>query len=226
MAVVGSRVVIETEYQTRDFAPIDKLLGVLAKVDNADAALPAKAQIRQHVLDAMGAGNARVFDAFAGEGKLYRRVWRQAASYVGCDLKRVRDERLMYAADSRHVMRALPLQEFSIFDFEAYGSPWEHVIILCVRRRLQFGERLRPSPHRGLLVETPIWRVSRRLTRACRFSTVEFRRAGKKVWLHPRSRLGSDRGTVGRRIIKRWEATGKTGANVHYAGVILQHPLS
>jgi hypothetical protein len=48
----------------------------------------------------------------------------------------------MYAADSRPLMRALPLQEFSIFDFDTYGSPWAHVIILCVRRRLQPGERL------------------------------------------------------------------------------------
>jgi len=39
-------------------------------------------------------------------------------------------------------MRALPLQEFSIFDFDAYGSPWEHAIILCARRRVQPGERL------------------------------------------------------------------------------------
>jgi len=39
-------------------------------------------------------------------------------------------------------MRALPLQEFSIFDFDAYGSPWEHVIILCARRQVQPGERL------------------------------------------------------------------------------------
>jgi hypothetical protein len=36
----------------------------------------------------------------------------------------------MYAADSRPLMRALPLQEFSIFDFDTYGSPWAHVIIL------------------------------------------------------------------------------------------------
>jgi hypothetical protein len=28
----------------------------------------------------------------------------------------------MYAADSRPLMRALPLQEFSIFDFDTYGS--------------------------------------------------------------------------------------------------------
>jgi hypothetical protein len=63
-------------------------LGRTSKVDNTSAALPAKVQIRRLVLlDAIGAERAHVFDVFAG-GVLYRRVWHQAANYVGCDLKR------------------------------------------------------------------------------------------------------------------------------------------
>ena len=94
----------------------------LGKTNNNPAARAAKIEIRRQVLAAIGAGNAAVFDAFAGEGELYREVWAAAASYVGCDLEWYRDERLVYVADNRRVMRAIDLVAFNLFDFDSAGA--------------------------------------------------------------------------------------------------------
>jgi hypothetical protein len=116
--------------------------GLRQRVANNPAALAAKVEIRSNVLNAIGADKARVFDAFAGEGQLYSRVWSKAQRYVGCDLKWYRDGRELYVGDSRNVMRAIDLAPFNVFDFDSHGSPWEHVLILCARRLVTAGEQI------------------------------------------------------------------------------------
>jgi hypothetical protein len=197
-------------------------LGVPTKVDNAGAALPAKVQIRQHVLAAIGADNARVFDAFAGEGQLYRRVWHQAAGYVGCDRNWLRDERLMYAADSRRVMRALPLQEFSIFDFDAYGSPWEHVVILCARCRLQPGQRFGLILTEGSGLNLKFGAMPSALAQLAGLRAMPGLNRERAYGALLDRALAAAAGRLGGRIVKRWQATGKTGAQVHYIGLVLE----
>ncbi|WP_028167570.1 hypothetical protein [Bradyrhizobium elkanii] len=113
----------------------------VAKVTNHRHGKPAKVLIRRNVLEAVGR-DVEVFDAFAGSGEMYREVWRQAAGYVGCDQKWFRDERCAYVADNRRVLRAIDLAPFSIFDFDAFGSPWEQMLIVAARRKVAAGERL------------------------------------------------------------------------------------
>ena len=197
-------------------------LGVTRKVDNANAALPAKVQIRQFVLDTVGADQARVFAAFAGEGQIYRKVWHQAAFYIGCDLHWKRDERLMYAADSRRVMRALPLQAFSIFDFDAYGSPWEHVVILCARRRLALGERLGLVLTEGSGLNLKFGGLPTALGQLAGLHAMP---GLNRDWAYRAlldRALGMAALRMGGRIVKRWQATGKTGAQVNYIGLVLE----
>src|SRR5437764_15324750 len=116
--------------------------GTSRKTDNAPAAHRAKAGIRQAVLGAVGADQARVFDAFAGEGKMFAQVWHQAGrGYTGCDRKFYRgDPRRAFVADNRRVMRAIDLTQFNILDADAYGSPWEQLIIWAARRKVAPGE--------------------------------------------------------------------------------------
>lgn len=102
----------------------------------------AKVEMRRRVLAAIGADQARVFDAFAGTGEMYREVWRAASAYVGCDLEWFRDARPAYVADNLRVMRALDLAEFNVFDLDAFGSPWEQALILAARRTVAPGERI------------------------------------------------------------------------------------
>ena len=76
------------------------------KTDNAPAARAAKLEIRRNVMAAIGAP-VHVFDAFAGTGELHRAVWKDAASYVGCDKRYLPDGRKMFVADNRRVLRAI-----------------------------------------------------------------------------------------------------------------------
>jgi hypothetical protein len=124
--------------------PCEKINGwAIRQKDSDPGAIRAKVQIRTAVLDGIGADEARVFDAFAGEGTMYREVWKNAASYVGCDLEKfVRDERVAYVADNRRVMRCIDIGAFNVFDFDAYGSPWEQVYLMIKRRQVAPGERI------------------------------------------------------------------------------------
>lgn len=110
------------------------------KTNNHPKSMAAKIALRRNVLD--GINHARVFDAFAGSGKMYREVWHKAAAYTGCDLKWFRDERSVFVAKCQRVMRCIDLGEFNIFDFDAYGSPWLQVQILAARRRLAPDEKI------------------------------------------------------------------------------------
>jgi hypothetical protein len=107
--------------------------GLGVKTDNNPQARRAKIAIRQNVLDAIGR-KAGVLDDFAGSGDMYSSVWKNAGHYVGCDLKPQTDSRLMFCADNTRVLRAIDLSRFSIFDFDAYGSPWVRAVILADRR--------------------------------------------------------------------------------------------
>lgn len=110
------------------------------KTDNHRQSARAKVDMRRHLLVAIT--QPRVFDAFAGAGKMHREVWHQADTYTGCDIKWYRDARHVFVAKNQRVLRAIDLAEFNVFDFDAYGSPWEQVTILAARRRLLPGERI------------------------------------------------------------------------------------
>lgn len=111
-----------------------------AQLHNAPSAKKAKIEMRMRVLDAVRP--ARVFDAFCGRGEMHRAVWRMAETYVGCDLSwSTEDSRRRFVADNRRVLRAVDLSEYNVFDFDAFGSPWEQMLILAARRRWAPGER-------------------------------------------------------------------------------------
>lgn len=118
-----------------------KLAGA-AKQDSSPSAVRAKATIRHNVLTAIGAERAHVFDGFAGSGHMFGLVWRHAASCTGCDKRFFRDGRVAFVADNVRVLRAIDLGRFNVFDFDAYGSPWEQITIVLARRRLQTGESI------------------------------------------------------------------------------------
>lgn len=110
------------------------------KVDTHPESAAEKQMLRDLVL---GQVNRPVFDAFAGSGEMYRRVWHKAPGYVGCDLKWFReDPRLAFVADNRRVLRCVDLLPFGIFDLDAYGSPWEQAVIIAARRPVKPGERI------------------------------------------------------------------------------------
>lgn len=111
------------------------------KAHNSPASLAAKLELRTNVLSEVTP--AHVFDAFCGpDGMQWQGAWKHAASYVGCDTDfKLGDPRRRYVGDSRRVMRCIDLAPFNVFDFDAFGSPWEWLIILAARRIWAPGER-------------------------------------------------------------------------------------
>jgi hypothetical protein len=110
------------------------------KIDNHEASRADKVDLRRRVLDAVG---GRVLDCYAGTGQMFKEVWcRAAGGYEGIDIRYLPDEREAFVADNKRVLRNIDLTPFSIFDIDAYGSPWEVVIIICARRKVAPGERV------------------------------------------------------------------------------------
>jgi hypothetical protein len=197
-------------------------------IPNAHHGRKAKIEIRRHVLDAVGADRAVVFDAFAGAGEMWHEVWRHAADYIGCDEKWHNDGRCCYAADNRRVMRCLPLARFTVFDFDAFGSPWEQALILGARRELRPGERI------GLAMTEGTWTSTRLVVGG---SGPRFLRMAAHVNMIWRDSPGMATQVmhddlIGRalrnvaaqmkgRIVQEWRAVGVTGARMRYLGVVI-----
>lgn len=110
------------------------------KTDNARGAHGAKLELRRNVLQAVRPSS--VFDAFCGTGEMWRGAWSKADRYIGCDERAwsTDDEVPRFVADNRLVLRSIDLRQFNVFDFDAYGSPWEQLLILAARRRWMRGE--------------------------------------------------------------------------------------
>lgn len=196
-----------------------KLANTLPR-DNSPSATRAKIVIRRNVLDAIGAEHAHVFDAFAGSGHMHAAVWSAAASYVGCDEKFFRDDRLAYVADNCRVMRAIDLAPFNVFDFDAYGSPWEQVLILIARRPLTAGERFGVVLTDGQGLNMRMGATSTAFAKVAGIRAVLAGMGAERDHLIDRAvgRLGW---LMGAKIERRWEAHGKFGSAMRYIGLIL-----
>lgn len=119
----------------------ETLLAKPKKTAHKPIALAAKIEIRQLILADIGAeGPVGVFDAFAGDGQMFKSVWHEAASYCGCDLEFYRDGPMAYVADNRRLLRNIDLTPWNLFDLDAWGSPWEQLAIIADRRRHRPGE--------------------------------------------------------------------------------------
>jgi hypothetical protein len=191
------------------------------KTDNHPMARKAKIIVRQNVLDAIGK-KAAVFDAFAGSGDMYSAVWKSAARYVGCDLKPQSDGRLMFCADNRRVLRAIDLSAFSIFDFDAYGSPWDQGVILADRRQVK------PRENIGLVL-TEGAGLKYRFNSVSHAVSILTGIRGGEVGLGRRMGDVIDRAIAGLAkrmnctIEKRWQADRNTGTiPMRYIGLVLK----
>jgi hypothetical protein len=191
------------------------------KRDNSRAAEVAKVRIREMVLAAIGAEQAAVFDAFAGEGRMYHEVWHQAASYCGCDKDWFRDDpRMAFVADNRRVMRAIDLNRFNIFDFDAHGSPWEQLYILAARRPLMQDERLGLVITEGTGLKMNMGGASKALAKLARIKTHLPGMGAARDRLIEVA-LGRILAMMRAKVERRWQADGDKGSRVAYMGLVL-----
>ncbi len=191
----------------------------VGKVNNHAVAGKAKALLRLNVLGEIE--RAVVFDAFAGSGEMFRQVWHQAAGYVGCDTTWYRDERRVFVADNRRVLRAIDLAPFNVFDLDSYGSPWEQAIIIAARRPVQRGERigLVLTEGSGLKLKLGGYPAALRLLAGLRGAPAGGARGQDE--LTDRAIAGLCR-RMGAQVLRRWQARGKTGAGVRYIGLVIE----
>ena len=191
------------------------------KTDNAHGSMGDKVAIRREVMQSVSA--PCVFDAFAGSGVLYRSVWRDAVSYVGCDLRYFRDDRTAYVADNRRVMRAVDLRQFNVFDLDSYGSPWEQVLILITRRQVVMGERIGLVLTEGSRMKATFGQLP---TLLADFAGLSGRVPGAHMDMHgivDRAIVGMCR-RWGVRIVKQWRAESHAmgSARPIYIGLVLE----
>ena len=190
------------------------------KTNNHPKSAAAKIALRRHLLDAIPDG--RVFDAFAGSGKMYRAVWSQAAGYVGCDLKWFRDERSVFVAKCQRVMRAIDLNEFSIFDLDAYGSPWLQVQILAARRRLAPGERIGLALTDGSGLKLKMGQCPKALAQLCKLENATIPGINRVHGLLIDQALAEVCRLMGARIVARWEHDRPGTSEMKYLSLVLE----
>lgn len=190
------------------------------KTNNHSAATGAKIELRRKIMTCFGE-NARVFDAFAGSGMMYRHVWKSAAHYVGCDLRWYMDDRTAYAADNRRVLRCLDLAQFNVFDFDAYGSPWEQCCILARRRRVERGELIGVLLTDGSGLNMKMGGMPLALKEICGFEGKISGASGQQGEIINMAISGLAE-KMRCEVLERWQAKGKTGAGVIYTALVLQ----
>lgn len=191
------------------------------KTNSHPAAAKAKADLRRNVLAEIGAGNAHVFDAFAGNGVMYEAVWREASSYAGCDLVWYRDHRLAYVADNRRVLRSVDLAQFNIFDLDAYGSPWEQALIVADRREVSPGERIGILLTEGSGLNMKLGGMPIALRKMAGLTKSFVGASKQQDFIIDRAITGLCQ-RMKARLIRRWQAIGKTGASMRYIGLVLE----
>jgi len=189
----------------------------VTKIENHDASLADKIEIRERVLAAVG---GRVFDAYAGGGTMYAAVWRKAEGYEGCDERRFVDERVMFCADCRRVMRNVDLSPFSIFDFDSFGSPWEPCIILAARRKVAPGERVGIVLTEGSGLKLKFGQLPGALSYLAGMKDRQagLIRGGKEIAARALAALAR---RMNCRIEKTWRAERLAGSAMLYFGVVL-----
>lgn len=211
--------------KTKPKARFADRLGVVRKVDNHDASRADKVDLRQKVLAGVGPEVARVFDAFAGTGQMHAEVWRRAEKgYVGCDIRHFpeeRSDRLMFVGECTRVMRNIDLQQFNIFDFDAYGSPWTACIILAARRKVAPGEKLGLCITEGSGLNLKFGGMSNSLSQlaSMRNKTAGMNRGGKEIASRAIVSLAK---RMGCKVTATWRAERPQGSQMLYFGVVME----
>jgi hypothetical protein len=189
--------------------------------DSHHARRRAKIELRKAVLAEIGADRADVFDAFAGMGEMYRAAWSGAASYVGCDTRWCDDDRLAFVADNRRVLRCIDLSPFTVFDLDAYGSPWEQALIIAARRRTVPGERLGLVLTEGSGLNLRMGGMPAALRIVAELSGIPAAGKDGRAELLERAIAGLCK-RMGCRLTRRWQADGFGGASVVYVALVLE----
>ena len=76
--------------------------------------------------------NASVLDCFCGNGEMYRRAYEgRVKEYHGLDVEKVHDSNICELKDNLVYIKQNNLNQFNVFDLDAYGSPWKQMYLIA-----------------------------------------------------------------------------------------------
>jgi hypothetical protein len=190
------------------------------KTHNTASAIGAKFELRTNVLEYVRPSH--VFDAYCGhDGEMYKAVWREADSYLGCDTDYVMwDPRHRMVCDNLIALRALDLQRFNVFDCDAFSEPWPVAFLIAARRTWKSGEM-------GAIVLTNGFSIGARFYRP---TSLEWQNA---TGLASQNGLSDQRivhdvcvnewiERSGVRVLKRWIARGMGTSQMLYDSIVFE----
>lgn len=164
----------------------------------------------------------RVFDAFAGAGKMYREVWHQASHYTGCDTKWYRDDRTAFVAKNQRVLRCIDLYQYNIFDLDAYGSPWEQATIIANRRTLLKQERIGLALTDGSGLNLKMGTCQKALAELCHLPDNRIPGLNNVHAVLTERALNELATLMGGQIVKKWEYVRPSVNMMRYSAVVIE----
>ena len=183
--------------------------------------MEAKVAMRQRILEQVKPAN--VLDLFCGHRTLWRQVWQFAENYVGCDARPWElTEPARFVCDNRRLLRCLDLSAFNVFDLDAFGSPWEQVIILAARRKWAAGERGALVVTDGSTLKTRWGQLPRALALLIGVSETKMGATTTGAEEIRRIALAGFARRSGVKILRHWEATGPRPACLYYAAMCFE----
>lgn len=123
-----------------------------------------KVELRRWLVEELG-GEPRILDCFAAAGVMWRKAYDSTSRYLGLDLKPFDDSRRLIQCDSRRYLRhaETDLSKFDLFDLDAFGSPLEHLALVCHRLTVPKGKRVGFALTDGTAFNTKMNAVNRGL---------------------------------------------------------------
>jgi hypothetical protein len=118
-------------------------------------------------------------------------------------------------------MRAIDLSGFNVFDFDAWGSPWSHAIVLAARRKVESGELLGVVLTEGSGLKIKMGGLPLALALLAGVKPTMPRALRAADWFVERAIAELAR-RMRCKVLKWWQARGKTGARMLYIGLVLQ----
>jgi hypothetical protein len=117
-----------------------KRLSVKDFSQNQNTSFQDKVKVRHHVIKSLGLTDPMILDVFAGRGEMWKTAYNKTKNYLGIEQKFLtNDPRRMVFCENTRFLRQADLDEFDLFDLDAWGLPFEQLAIIC--SRLEFTKR-------------------------------------------------------------------------------------
>ena len=187
------------------------------KTDNAK--INAKIDLRNNILNLFE--EKKVLEVFCGSGEMYRDVWHVADSYTGVDIKKQFDERNTICGDALKVVSTIDIDNYNIFDIDAYGSPYE--VLNVILNRYQGGsKRLAFILTDGINMDLKMGRICKGVRSIIDIDSHILKKANNIHGMIIEDVVSCVAGRMGAKVIHKQFAKGVTGAAMRYYAFVLE----